>query len=227
MQDDDDDGGGFATACVNWNPEEEECYCMGEWSDIRNYGYGDDYSCEDFDSSGFLLASPGVSCSAACAAVGAECEANYSHSVDEMSCVFQYLGVTCRGMDGFTGGDYTPAVLIGTPWWGDDDDYVSSLDDAHCWYHNQGRRQQLRRGWYRLLGLHKPPVLLPCKFLLLQQLQLQRQRQLPQQLQARDRRERLLRPPRRQQLGVLQCHVAPRSRATVIVMATSTSARRV
>jgi len=138
MQDDDDDGGGFAAACVNWNPEKEECYCMGELSDIRNYGYGDDYSCEDFDSSGFLLASPGVSCSAACAAVGAECEANYSHSVDEMSCVFQYLGVTCRGMDGFTGGDYTPAVLIGTPWWGDDDDYVSSLDDAHCWYHNQG-----------------------------------------------------------------------------------------
>ena len=51
---DDDD---FATACVNWNPEEEQCYCMGEWSDDDHQIDTSDY-CVRGDDSNWGVAVP-------------------------------------------------------------------------------------------------------------------------------------------------------------------------
>ena len=55
MRDDD-----FATACVNWNPDEEQCYCMGKQSDDDQADDQVDASdyCVRFDDSSWGVAVP-------------------------------------------------------------------------------------------------------------------------------------------------------------------------
>ena len=122
---------------------------------VSSFGYLPEVvgACDDFDTSGFLLASEGVSCSEACAAVGTECEADYTYSADEMNCVFKSFEVTCRNLDDYSESEFTPAVLTGDPWWSDDEEYPYP-EEAHCWTHNYGNncdsdgRDDVRRVCY-------------------------------------------------------------------------------
>ena len=45
----DSGGDNFATACVNWMPEEERCSCMGEWSDDDSEIDASDYCVQSDD----------------------------------------------------------------------------------------------------------------------------------------------------------------------------------